>query len=44
MIFFFENNIHEDKVIGVGTVRVPYIGYAKIALNRVMIGISEVFR
>ena len=40
----FENDIHEDKVIGVGSVRIPFIGYAKIALNRVMIGFSEMIR
>jgi hypothetical protein len=31
----FENEITEDNVIGVSIVRIPFIGYAKLALNEV---------
>jgi len=40
----FENDIIEDNVIGVAVVRVPYIGYAKLAMNNIMISIGQLFR
>lgn len=36
----FENDIIEDDVIGVAAVRVPYLGYAKILLNKVFLVIT----
>lgn len=40
----FENDITEDNVIGVSIIRIPYIGYAKIALNNILMGIIGVVR
>lgn len=33
----FEKNISEDDVLGVGVVRIPYLGYAKILLNDIFL-------
>ncbi len=40
----FEKRIPEDKVIGVAVVRIPYIGYAKIFLNNIIVFFLGVFR
>lgn len=40
----FENDIHEDNVIAVAVVRVPFIGYAKIALNSALMGVVNLVR
>ncbi|MCA9459969.1 MAG: hypothetical protein KC550_05470 [Nanoarchaeota archaeon] len=38
----FENDITQDNVIGVGIIRVPFIGYAKIAMNNTLQGIFSI--
>lgn len=40
----FENDIIEDNVIGVGVVRIPFIGYAKLALNNLIVGVGGIFK
>ncbi|MCA9496875.1 MAG: signal peptidase I [Nanoarchaeota archaeon] len=38
----FENDITEDNVIGIGMIRIPLIGYAKIAMNNVIHGFFSI--
>ncbi len=33
----FENNITEKNIIGVGILRIPFIGYARLALNNIVV-------
>ena len=40
----FEGDISEDKVFAVAAVRIPFIGYAKLALNNVIMGIASIIR
>ncbi len=40
----FENDITEENVIGVGVVKIPFIGYVKLALNNVLVGIGNIIR
>lgn len=35
----FETEINEDEIIGVGVVKIPFVGYAKIMLNELYTGI-----
>lgn len=37
----FENRISEDDVFGVGVVRIPYIGYAKLLLTRTYVTLTD---
>jgi hypothetical protein len=37
----FENKISEDDVFGVGVVRIPYIGYAKLLFTRAYLGVTD---
>lgn len=39
----FERDIPEEDVIGVGVVRIPFIGYAKVALNNIYVMILHRF-
>ncbi len=40
----FENDITEENVIGVGVLKIPFIGYVKLALNNVLVGIGNIIR
>ncbi len=37
----FENKISENDIFGVGVIKIPYIGYAKLLLTRFMLEITE---
>lgn len=39
----FESNIPEDDVIGVAIFRIPYIGYIKLFLNKILIFFTKLF-
>jgi len=40
----FEEDIPEDQILAVAVFRVPFIGYAKIALNNVIVGAMSLVR
>lgn len=40
----FENDITEENVIGVAVVKIPFIGYVKIALNNVLTGVISIIK
>lgn len=40
----FENDITQENVIGVAVVKIPFIGYVKIALNNILMGVVSIIR